>query len=360
MKRISLPVRVEAAARARQALAENAPLDRIRLAEAQLMVTEAVANALHHAQLDRSSSLALTVDADPARVRVGVEHEAAAPIDLETVGMGFTLISRLARRWGTEWNRKVAEVWFEVRSAGTGEAISHLSDDEVLAKSLDDDRYRDEAVTRFGNLAAALARRFRGKGIPEPDLEQVALVGLLNAIARYEPDKGAFEPFAVATIQGELKRHLRDKAWSVRVPRGLQERSLLVGRTLESLAQTLGRAVTSADVARELGLPEEEVVEAIAANSAYRWESIDAPNEESGISLAETIHEEDDWSDRLEDWQELTDAIRTLPERDRHILYLRFFRDQTQAEIAAQMGISQMHVSRLIARALERLREGVG
>jgi RNA polymerase sigma-B factor len=206
-------------------------------------------------------------------------------------------------------------------------------------------------------MAFGLARRFLGKGIPEADLTQVAMMALLSALNRYDPSKGAFEPFAAATIQGELKRHLRDKAWSVRVPRSLQERALLVGRTSERLAQTLGRAVLPADIASDLGISADEVVEAIAANSAYRWESIDAPHDESGFSIADVLSDEDDWASRSEDWQSLAKGIKALPAREQKILYLRFYRDLTQSEIADIMNISQMHVSRLLARALDRLRQ---
>jgi len=359
MKRYSLPPRADSAAAVREAIASTARLDPVRLAEAQLMATELTANAIRHARLPMGAELELTVDADPARVRVGLTHPAPGPIDLTAKGIGFTVVERLARRWGTEWDSGVAEVWFEVRAAGTGAALTELSDDEILERSIEDPRIRDEAVARFQGMATSLARRFRGKGIPDADLEQVALLGLLNALARFDSSKGAFEPFAVTTIQGELKRHLRDKAWSVRVPRSLQERSLLVGRTAESLAQALGRAVLPADVAADLGISEEEVVEAIAANSAYRWESIDAPHEETGVTLAEAIHEDDDWASRSEEWQGLAEGIRSLPERERRLLYLRFYRDLTQTEIAEEMGMSQMHVSRLLARALDQLRESV-
>lgn len=359
MNTLVFPAQAQTAAAARRAIAASAPLDPIRLAEAQLMVTELVANAIQHAGLHESDQLSITIEPDVVAVRIGIQHQAKAPIASNHTGLGFSLIDRLSRRWGVEWADGLAEVWFEVRPAGTGAALSELSNEEVLSRSKDDVRFRDEAVARFRSLSSVLAGRFRGKGIADADLEQVALLGLLNAITRFDADKGAFEPYAAATIQGELKRHLRDRAWSVRVPRGLQDLSLLVGRTAESLAQSLGRAATPGDIARELDISEEEVVEAIAANSAYRWESIDAPNEETGTTLAETIREDDDWAVPSEDWHELSQGIRSLPARERRLIYLRFYQDLTQTEIAAQMGMSQMHVSRLLARALELLREKV-
>lgn len=354
----SFPARAESAAAARSALT-HAPLDPVRLAEAQLMVTEIAINALRHGRLPGEADLKVFLEWDPARVRVGLSHPAPGPIEVTNHGLGFSLIERLSRRWGTEWEGGEARVWFEVRAAGTAAGLSDLSDEELLVGAKDDAQFRDQAVSRYRGLAASLARRFRGKGIADSDLEQVALLGLINAITRFDPAIGAFEPFAVTTIQGELKRYLRDRAWSVRVPRSLQERSLLVGKTIEWLTQSLGRAVSAADVAAELDLTEEEVVEAIAANTAYRWESIDAPHEETGTTMAENLPDEEDWAARSEEWQELADAIRTLPPRERRLLYLRFYRDLTQSEIAAELGISQMHVSRLLTRALDQLRERV-
>lgn len=359
MNRFPLTARAESAAAARRIIA-SAPLDRVRLAEAQLMITELVANAIRHTGLDPTDSIFLSLDSDPARIRVGLSHPAAEPIGEVKPGWGFRLLGELARSWDHHWEAGILEVWFEVRAAGTGVALADLDDLEVLTRARTDPRCRDEAVTRYGGLAGALARRFRGKGEADSDLEQVALMGLLQAIIRYDPDRGSFEPFAAATILGELKRHLRDKAWSVRVPRGLQERSLLVGRTADALTQSLGRAAHPADIAAELGIGEDEVVEALAANSAYRWESIDLPHPETGSTLADQIHEEDDWAELAAEWHGLTEAIGQLPERESRILYLRFYRDLTQTEIAERLGISQMHVSRLLARALDKIRDHVG
>jgi RNA polymerase sigma-B factor len=201
-----------------------------------------------------------------------------------------------------------------------------------------------------------MARRFRGKGVADADLEQVAMLGLMNAVNRFEPDKGAFEAFATATINGELKRYLRDRAWSVRVPRGLQELTLRVARTSEQMAQALGRNPTPAEIARDLDIAEEEVIEAIAANSAFHWESLVEPDPDTGLILADAIPGEPDLALAANDAVELTRGLERLPEREREIVRLRFYEDLTQAEIADLLGISQMHVSRLLAKALGRLR----
>ncbi len=350
----TFPARVDTPSAARRALSVTR-LDPVRLAEAQVMVTEVITNALQHGGLTDSCEIHMRVIRDLTRVRVAVSHRSGAGLDTVDAGMGFTLLARLSRRWEVTCRAGVLEVWFEVRSPGTGEAILDLTDGEVLARANTDEVFRDEAVRRFMSLATGLAHRFRGKGVADADLEQVALVGLLNAINRYEPDRGPFKPFAIVTIQGVLKRQLRDKAWSVRVPRGLQERSLLIANTAQSLSQSLGRAVTATDIAAELSLSEDEVVEAIAATSAYQSQSIDAPVEGTGRTLAEALHDRD-WAARSEEWEALAEGIQALPAREQELLYLRFYRDLTQSEIAETMGISQMHVSRLLSRATDRLR----
>lgn len=354
----AFPARAEAAAAARRALATVARLDPLRLAEAQLMVTELIANALQHAGLEDSSEIRMVVDCDAARVRVTISHQATGGFSVVTPGMGFTLVEGMSRRWDVTERDGLLEAWFEVRAAGTATALFDLSDDDVLAKAKEDPAFREEALRRFGDLATGLARRFRGKGVADADLEQVALFGLLSAITRYDVDKGHFKPFAIVTIQGELKRQLRDRAWSVRVPRALQELSLLVAGTAEALSQSLGRTVSAAEIAAELGLSEDEVIEGIAANSAYQWESIDSPNDTGG-TMAELLHDEE-LAHQSDEWEVLAEGLRALTPRERELLYLRFYRDLTQTEIAESLGISQMQVSRLLTRTTERLRHLVG
>jgi RNA polymerase sigma-B factor len=346
-------VRPETAARARAAVAEAIKVDPIRMAEAQLLVTEILANAVAHSQ---AKKFRLDVVEDVTGWRIELTHPSAEPLGENPPGFGFTLLARLARRWGHRYEAGHLTVWFEIRGAGTGAAIADLEDVETLVRARDDAAMRDEAIRRFAGLAASMARRFRGKGVADADLEQVAMLGLMNAVNRFEPDKGAFEAFATATINGELKRYLRDRAWSVRVPRGLQELTLRVARTSEQMAQALGRNPTPAEIARNLDIAVEEVIEAIAANSAFHWESLVEPDPESGLVLADAIPGEPDLAPSANDAVELTRGLELLPEREREIVRLRFYEDLTQAEIADLLGISQMHVSRLLAKALGRLR----
>jgi RNA polymerase sigma-B factor len=219
---------------------------------------------------------------------------------------------------------------------------------------------RDELIARMIPLARQLAGRYRHAGEPHDDLVQVACVGLLKAVDRYEPDRGsAFTKYAVPTILGELKRHFRDKGWAVHVPRATQEMSLKVSDALGKLPAKLGRAPRPRDVAVAIGAPVEEVLLAMEAATAYEATSLDAPRGSSD--------DDDDWSygaslpseERGYELVEITEALRgtinALPDREREILKLRFQDDLTQAEIAERVGISQMHVSRLLRRSLDRL-----
>jgi RNA polymerase sigma-B factor len=346
---------VDAVPAARRALESVVRLDPVCLAEAHVMVSELMANALDHGELGESDEILMLVDQDPARVRVSITHPAPAQPETDRMGMGLTVVERISRRWALSCTDGTFEVWFEVRAPGTAGAVIELADEEILDRAKSDAAFRDEAFRRFRSFASGLAWRFNGKGVADADLEQVALFGLLNAINRFDPTKGPFKPFAVVTIQGELKRHLRDRGWSVRVPRSLQERVLLVADTAQFLAQTLSRIPTNADIAQELGISEEEVREAVAAKAAYRSDSIDAAQEGSPGTLADALLD-GETAIGSDEWEELAEAIRSLPSREREMLYLRYYRDLTQAEIAEMMGMSQMHVSRLLSKATDRLR----
>lgn len=231
------------------------------------------------------------------------------------------------------------------------------SDAELFAR-LPDARARETLLVRHRPLALYLARKFRGRGESLEDLEQVATLALLNAIDRLDPQRDVkFSTFATITIMGELKRHLRDRGWAVRVPRPIQELAVRVNRDIASLTQGLGRAPTVREIARAVDASQEEVLEALEAARAYSADSLDAPGGGWDHSASATAVR-DERFESLETWQDVAPLIRGLPERERTILYLRFFEDRTQSEIAGELGISQMHVSRLIARTLRFLREG--
>jgi RNA polymerase sigma-B factor len=251
----------------------------------------------------------------------------------------------------------------DVRPAATAEdRAARAAEDRRLLERYHrsgDRSAREEVVQRFLPLARQLARRYAGAGEPLEDLVQVASLGLVKAVDRFDPSRAvAFSSFAVPTILGELKRHFRDKGWSVRVPRDLQELALRLDRTSEELSRELGRAPTPAEVAERLGVSEEDVLEAREAAHAYRAVSLDRPrteDDESGPAVADSMGGEDPGFRRAEDAATVDQLLRVLAPREREVLRLRFVEDLTQQEIGDRIGVSQMHVSRLIRQAIARL-----
>jgi RNA polymerase sigma-B factor len=219
---------------------------------------------------------------------------------------------------------------------------------------------RDALVERFLPLARQLARRYQRGGEPLDDLVQVASLGLLKAIDRFDPEREtAFSSFAVPTILGELKRHFRDKGWSVRVPRDLQELAVKVDRIGEQMSRELGRAPTPTEIAETIGSSTEQVLEAREAAAAYRAVSLDRPRDEDeeDSGLGDSVGIEDPGFGLAEDAATVERLMRVLTDREREVLRLRFEEDLTQSEIGIRVGVSQMHVSRLIRQSVARLRE---
>ncbi|GAA3372233.1 RNA polymerase sigma factor SigF [Streptomyces sannanensis] len=211
-------------------------------------------------------------------------------------------------------------------------------------------------------LVKFAAARFRSRSEPMEDIVQVGTIGLIKAIDRFDLSRGVeFPTFAMPTIIGEIKRFFRDTSWSVRVPRRLQELRLDLARAGDDLAQRLDRAPTVGELAAELGIPEDEVVQGMAASNAYTASSLDAQPEEDDTegALADRIGYEDHGLEGIEYVESLKPLIAGLPARERKILSLRFFAGMTQSEIGEELGISQMHVSRLLSRTLRRLRKGL-
>ncbi len=250
---------------------------------------------------------------------------------------------------------------------------AYPSSDERAARSSEDRRLlvryhregdpaaREQLVERFLPLARQLARRYQRGGEQLDDLIQVASLGLLKAIDRFDPARQtAFSSFAVPTILGELKRHFRDKGWSVRVPRDLQEMAVRVDRITDEMSRELGRAPTPGEIAERTGASLEQVLEAREASAAYRAVSLDRPrsdDEEDGDSYADAFGVEDPGFGLAEDAATVDRLMRVLSDREREVLRLRFEEDLTQSEIGQRVGVSQMHVSRLIRQSIARLRE---
>lgn len=231
---------------------------------------------------------------------------------------------------------------------------------EMDADSAKSERLREEVITRCLPLAENIARRFSGRGENHDDLVQVARLGLVNAVDRFDPQHGSeFVSFAVPTVMGEVRRHFRDVAWATRVPRRLKELHKSISDASEDLSQRLGRSPSPSEIAAELDLGVAEVTEGLLARGAYQALSTDsgAADDEIGAPMLETLGSEDPEYDHIESYVAIRPALAKLSERERRILVLRFFGSQTQTEIAKQLGISQMHVSRILSSTLAKLRE---
>lgn len=236
----------------------------------------------------------------------------------------------------------------------------------VVLKSLPPDsheftRQRERIVTRCLELADHVARHYDRRGENLEDLTQVARIGLMNAVNRFDPEKSSsFLGFAVPTMMGEVRRHFRDHGWSMHVPRRIRDRHGQIAKATAQLTHDLGRAPTATELSELLDLDREEVVESLVAAASYNVHSIDAPiagGDGTPRMLADTIGDVDVEFDHITDREAVRPLLAALPERERTILYLRFFASMTQSQIADRVGVSQMHVSRILERTLSRLRD---
>ena len=219
---------------------------------------------------------------------------------------------------------------------------------------------RDGLVALHLPLVEHCARRFRNRGEPFEDLVQVGTIGLIKSIDRFDLGRGGeFSTYATPTIIGEIKRYFRDKGWAIRVPRRLQELRMQIGATTAELTQVLGRSPTPRELAEAIGCSVEEIVEGIESSNAYSTLSLDATDdsgEDGGVSMLEVIGLDDDELEQIEIRESIKPLIEALPSREKQILLLRFFKNKTQSEIATEIGVSQMHISRLLTRTLDQLR----
>lgn len=224
---------------------------------------------------------------------------------------------------------------------------------------------RNRLIETHRGLGLAIAADYSGRGVEDDDLRQIALLGILKAVERFDPERGIpFSSFASRTVNGEIKRWFRDRTWTVRPPRSAQERHLEVRKVTERLSQELGRAPTVAELGADIGATEDEVLEALEASAAYRGASLDAPRgttpEGDARTLGDSLGGGESGFGRTEARVLVGELLERLPEREAMILRLRFFEELTQSEIAEQVGISQMHVSRLLRKTLLQLRERLG
>lgn len=333
-------------------------LDPVRKLEAELLVTEVVTNVLTHNTVSPNDRISIEAERHPGSLRFTVESQ--GPSLQESIpGFGLRLLEKVARAWGHDYHDGRLLVWFELHRPGGALDMGDLNDLETLQRAKTDEGAKAEVFKRYQPMVHKLSSDFRGKVAETEDLEQVAAMALMGAIERFDPSAGSFPAFASVTITGELKRHLRDRGWSVRVPRSLQDSALAVGRAKLHLSQTLQRSPTPEEIGLETGMSPKQVIEAEEAGAAYRADSLNAPLSESDsdVELIDRLGDADGNLNRVEQWQDLEFVMKELSDRDRTVLYLRFFEDKTQSEIAAVMGISQMHVSRILSRSIKALRE---
>ena len=244
------------------------------------------------------------------------------------------------------------------RDAGAPKLMDQSIDALLKAYHRDGDlAAREEALVKLMPLVRALAARYAGRGEALEDLVQVGSVGLIKALDRFDVDRGVeFSSYAVPTIVGEIRRHFRDKAWAMHVPRRLKELSLRLSRLLDELTSELGRSPTVAELAEAAGVEEEDVVDALDSTNAYSTRSLNAPFEDGSESLSDKLGTDESGYEEIEDGSLVAEGLAALDERERRIVELRFFDEMTQSQIAAEIGISQMHVSRLLRRALATMR----
>jgi RNA polymerase sigma-B factor len=233
-------------------------------------------------------------------------------------------------------------------------------DELLLAYHRNGDRAaREQVLVELMPLVRSLAARYAGRGEPLDDLVQVGAVGLIKAVDRFDVTRGVeFTSYGVPTIVGEIRRHFRDRAWAMHVPRRIKELSVRLSRVLDELTTTLGRSPTIAEIAQAAAVDEEDVIDALDASHAYATRSLDAPSA-GGDSFAEGLAGADPGFDGVDDRWVLSAGLEALDARARRIVELRFFEERTQSQIAAELGISQMHVSRLLRDAMQRMRRSI-
>ncbi len=242
----------------------------------------------------------------------------------------------------------------------TSAALFAVLDDP--AQSSRHDVVRAELIELHLPLVDHCARRFRSRGEPFEDLVQVGTIGLIKSVDRFDTGRGVeFSTYATPTIIGEIKRHFRDKGWAIRVPRRLQELRMQITATTAELTQSLGRSPTPTELAASIGCTMEEVVEGLESGNAYSTLSLDAgdSSDDGAFTMLDTMGVEDDGLENVELRESLKPLLAALPAREKNILMLRFFKNMTQSQIATEVGVSQMHVSRLLSRTLDHLREAL-
>ncbi|WP_282701899.1 RNA polymerase sigma factor SigF [Streptomyces sp. CC219B] len=348
-------------------LRENSALGSRRMAHGVDGIPE---QARPHPEDDSGASAEAGGPADGRRDRQGAVQATplAERIGASPVRAGARARGRATGGTMSEHERHAGD---DALGAHSGQATQHASQDRSGARAMfvelrglkdgspEYAELRNQLVRMHLPLVEHLARRFRNRGEPLDDLTQVATIGLIKSVDRFDPDRGVeFSTYATPTVVGEIKRHFRDKGWAVRVPRRLQELRLALTTATAELSQLHGRSPTVHELAEKLAISEEEVLEGLESANAYSTLSLDVPDtDDESPAVADTLGAEDEALEGVEYRESLKPLLEDLPPREKRILLLRFFGNMTQSQIAQEVGISQMHVSRLLARTLAQLRE---
>jgi RNA polymerase sigma-B factor len=318
---------------------------RLRAIDASLLAGE-----ITTLMLTAGTTLVLTVVEFGRSIRVSIGTDDGA------IGKPDEIVTALLNRISDRWS-DAGPLWFELDLIRRQDLTS-LSDDELFALLPDDRNARDELFERYTPFASSVSRRFRARDHRADDLEQVAMLGLVRALERFDPGMGVkFTTFAGQWISGLIKRHLRDHSWSIRVPRSLKEGALAATRARAELAQRLGREPTPEELAEVLDVSTAQLEEAVLAGDTYDLTSLDAPTAgDESTSVGDLIGAIDSDLAVVEEWPAVEAVLDRLTDREQQVLYLRFFEDLTQSEIAPIVGVSQVHVSRILKQSLEKVR----
>lgn len=345
---VQLPAEPGASRSARKAVAGSvSDLRGLKRADLNVLVSDlvgAMAGEAHE-----------SVTLDLRRTEQGLRVEVRSSGDVPSLDpLTITLLDQLASQWSVDGGL----AWFELTTSSPFN--NSASNEDLFTRSAAGDLHaRDELAERYLYLARSISRRFISPGIRREDVEQVASAGLIKALERFDPGRGVrFTTFAARTIEGELKRHLRDSGWSVRVPRELQEIGLEATKAADDMTKQEGRSPTLEELSEAIDADLIDLGQALLARRSFNSASLDRPTTNGASSpLVDAIPAHDERLRMAPEWTDVSEVMGALPHRQQRILYLRFFEDLTQSEIAHRIGISQMHVSRLLARSIAQMRE---
>lgn len=303
--------------------------------------------------------LEVSADRPPGAVHVEIVFPSAvAPRAPDELTKG--VLDERSTLWGTEFADGCATVWYEVTIPTAGWELEVADDADLIERMSVDERAATELVERYDPLIRRMAARYRRAGLETDDLYQVGREALVAAAGRFEPAAGSFERYVSRTVSGTFKRHLRDRGWAVRPPRGLQELVLELRSVEADLAQQLGRPATEVEVAAQSGRSPDEIRRARQAAEVFDITSLDQPSTPDRPTFASQLGMDDEAMQRAAEWAAVGTAMAGLESREREIVRLRYFEDLSQRDIAHRVGISQMHVSRLLRASIAEMREAVG